>query len=165
MDARTVEPVVEALRDLVRLARARQPFAGGLSTPVAGMLGAIASEGRVRSGRLAQILGVDDSAVSRSAAKAEEQGLVERRSDPSDGRACELALTQAGRDRLERHREAVARHLTSAVTDWNADDIEQLGRLLTRLAGDVRVATDRSSSASASAARTPPGQRRSVPIG
>jgi DNA-binding MarR family transcriptional regulator len=142
VDARTVEPVIGAMRDLVRLARGRQSVADGLSTPIAGLLGAIASEGPTRSGRLAQVLGVDVSVVSRSIAKAQEQGLVDRRADPSDGRACELSLTQAGLDRLGRHRAAVARRLTAIVSHWDDDEIELLGRLLSRLAVDLRAATD-----------------------
>jgi DNA-binding MarR family transcriptional regulator len=162
MDAKDVEPVVGALRDLVRLARIRQPVVDGLPAPVAGLLGAIESEGPVRFGRLAQVLGVDVSVVSRSAARAQEHGLVERRSDPSDGRACELELTQTGRDRLRRHREAVARRTMSAVTDWSDDEIAQLGRLLTRLTVDLRAATDGSTP---SAPKASPGQRCLVPTG
>lgn len=78
-----------------------------------------------RLSELALLRGVGRSVVSRQIGELEQRGLVERRTDPSDGRASLLRLTVAGLDaladahRLRREwlRAALARHPVPDVAD------------------------------------------------
>jgi DNA-binding MarR family transcriptional regulator len=69
-------------------------------------------------------------------------GLLQRQADPNDGRASLLALTDEGEQAVQeliRKREAF---FTSALSDWNADDIRQLADLLERLNRDLNKQAD-----------------------
>ncbi|MFE5036936.1 MarR family winged helix-turn-helix transcriptional regulator [Streptomyces sp. NPDC056683] len=54
--------------------------------------------------------------VSRLVARMEKRGLVERRPDPDDARACRIVLTAEGREVQRRLGRAHARHVTTAMT-------------------------------------------------
>jgi DNA-binding MarR family transcriptional regulator len=54
--------------------------------------------------------------VSRLVARLQTRGLVERRSDPDDARACRVVLTDEGREVQRRLGRAHARHVTTAMT-------------------------------------------------
>jgi DNA-binding MarR family transcriptional regulator len=54
--------------------------------------------------------------VSRLVARLEKQGLVARRDDPDDARACRIVLTEEGRETQKRLGRAHARHVTEAMT-------------------------------------------------
>ena len=93
--------------------------------------------GALRMTDLATVLDLDASTVSRHVRTLEDRGLVDRTTDPADGRATRLAVTDEGRERLEagaaRRRALVA----DMLQDWSPEDRETLRRLLTRLADDV----------------------------
>jgi DNA-binding MarR family transcriptional regulator len=93
--------------------------------------------GPMRVSALAALLDLDASTVSRQVKQLEDRGLVERTSDPDDGRASRIALSEQGRVRLEaggrRRRELVAR----LIEPWPPEDREQLRLLLTRLLDDL----------------------------
>ncbi|TDE37662.1 MarR family winged helix-turn-helix transcriptional regulator [Actinomadura sp. 6K520] len=65
--------------------------------------------------------------VSRLVSRLERRGLVERRDDPDDARACRIVLTAEGRNVQRRVGRAHARHVTRAMT--RALDREQLAIL------------------------------------
>lgn len=54
--------------------------------------------------------------VSRMVARLEGRGLVERRADPDDARACRIVLTPEGRTVQRRVGAAHARHVATAMT-------------------------------------------------
>lgn len=86
---------------------------------------------------LADSLGLDPSTVSRQLPPLETAGLVERHPDPDDGRAALLRLTSAGLEASERiasHREE---RLRTLLADWTGNDLEELARLLERLAATM----------------------------
>lgn len=118
--------------------RMRQRLPGEeLEFSLIALLKALAHRGALRLTDLAGVLDLDASTVSRHVRTLEERGLVARTTDPDDGRATRLALTDEGRERLEagaaRRRALVA----ELLEDWSAEDRETLRRLLTRLADDV----------------------------
>ena len=118
--------------------RMRQRLPGEeLEFSLIALLKALAHRGALRPTDLAGVLDLDASTVSRHVRTLEERGLVARTTDPDDGRATRLALTDEGRERLEagaaRRRALVA----ELLEDWSAEDRETLRRLLTRLADDV----------------------------
>lgn len=93
--------------------------------------------GPQRLSTLAAGLELDASTVSRQVRHLEDRGLVGRTSDPDDGRASRIVLSEEGRARLEegarRRREMVAELLES----WTESDREHLRILLGRLAADL----------------------------
>jgi DNA-binding MarR family transcriptional regulator len=93
--------------------------------------------GPLRLSALAAALDLDASTVSRQVRQLEDRGLLERTSDPDDGRASQVALSEEGRTRLEhgarRRRDLVGR----LVQDWPDADREQLRVLLTRLLDEL----------------------------
>lgn len=83
---------------------------------------------------LAELLAVDLSTVSRQIRQLEESGLVRRGTDPEDGRAMALSLTDRGREVLGEFRMARRRRIAELVDGWSPRDRADLARLLTRLA-------------------------------
>ncbi len=100
----------------------------------------LVESGPQRSSALADAVYVDPSRVSRLIGHLVEIGLVERRADPADGRACILAATDEGVRTCERLRDIRDGFLTELVADWSPDDRTQLAVLLDRLAGELEIA-------------------------
>jgi DNA-binding MarR family transcriptional regulator len=90
---------------------------GGLPTREYGVLYALA--GASEGVRITDLMGdalLTQAGVSRLVARLEKRGLVARRDDPSDARACRIVLTSEGHDvqrRVGRHH---ARHVSTAMT-------------------------------------------------
>jgi DNA-binding MarR family transcriptional regulator len=59
---------------------------------------------------------LSQAGVSRLVGRLEKRGLIERRSDPDDARACRIVLTEAGRETQKRLGRVHARHVTEAMT-------------------------------------------------
>ncbi|MFF4316939.1 MarR family winged helix-turn-helix transcriptional regulator [Streptomyces sp. NPDC001507] len=72
--------------------------------------------------------------VSRLVARLEKRGLVERRPDPDDARACRIVLTAEGREVQQRLGRTHARHVTTAMTRAlsreQLETLRELGRTL-----------------------------------
>jgi len=77
----------------------------------------IAENNEVRMSHLAERTVISFSRVSRVIDELEEQGLVERNPDPSDGRAVLIELTPSGREHL---REAVRIHARDVLENFSA---------------------------------------------
>src|SRR4051794_21746858 len=94
--------VVDVADEFLRLARVfarmRQQFVAAAAQQDVEWSGhlvlrVLGQAGPCRSGSIAEALTADPSTVSRQVAALVREGLVERRADPGDGRACVLALT------------------------------------------------------------------------
>lgn len=90
--------------------------------------------GSCRPTDIADAIGTGRSNVSRVVNRLESADLVRRVADPADDRALMLALTQTGREVGRRIMEAAERLNTPAGDEWSAQDREDLGRLLVKLA-------------------------------
>lgn len=79
-----------------------------------------APERRLRIQDLASRVVLSRSRVSRLTDELDRAGLVERQSDPADGRGCFAALTPAGRERFRRaapaHLRSIERHFGRHLT-------------------------------------------------
>lgn len=95
-----------------------------------GILCRLVDEGAQRLGSLAQAFGLDPSTITRQVQALEQTHLVERRPDPTDGRASLLDLTDEGRSVLRTTRERRRAWLQAALDDWSSEDHEDFGRLL-----------------------------------
>lgn len=118
--------------------RLRQRLPGDqLEVAALPLLRSLEQDGPARLSALAEQLGMDASTISRQVRSLEERGLVERGSDPDDGRASRVRLSARGRAALEAGT-ARRRALLATVLDrWSSEDREQLRLLLQRLQGDL----------------------------
>lgn len=97
------------------------------------VLAHLVTDGPLRQGELSEVALLDPSTVSRRVGQLVAHGLVERQSDPDDGRAVRLAATDAGRALFERVRARRRELMDLALAGWSDADLEELVRLLRRL--------------------------------
>jgi DNA-binding MarR family transcriptional regulator len=97
----------------------------------------LAHHGQMRLSALAATLDLDASTVSRHVRSLEDRGLIERATDPADGRASVVAVTAEGLERLEQGGARRRAMIADLLADWSEEDREALRRLLNRLADDV----------------------------
>lgn len=96
----------------------------------------LVKNGPMRSSALAQLVQADPSTVSRTVASMVTDGLVERRPDPSDGRAILLMPTDKA-EHVYRHHCAVRdQHFANVLDGWSETDVATLSGLLSRFTDD-----------------------------
>ncbi|MDX6296914.1 MAG: hypothetical protein QOI51_771 [Nocardioidaceae bacterium] len=96
----------------------------------------------MRLSDLAASVELDASTVSRQIKQLEDKGIVERTSDPADGRASLVRLTTAGEEYMQAAFRRRFLRIKAALEPWSDDDLQHLRVLLNRLAGDLRNAND-----------------------
>jgi DNA-binding MarR family transcriptional regulator len=101
----------------------------------------------------------DLSTVSRQVAALVGRGLLERRADQRDGRACVLAVTGAGQAAIAEHERGRRAFFDEVLTGWSADELRQFGQQLERFT----AAYDRVHAAWVGARAGPPDSRQEVP--
>ena len=96
---------------------------------------ATASEGRLRMTDLAELVMLSPSGLSRLVDRLEAEKMIERVACPTDGRAINATITEAGRKKLEEsrptHSEGVRR---SFLAHFDPAEIDQLAVFWTRFA-------------------------------
>lgn len=86
---------------------------------------------------LAERLKLDGSTVTRQVNTLQQDGLIERRRDPRDGRGTVISPTEAGLRQVDAVR-AARRDLYDRMLDaWDADDRANLAEVLQRLAASM----------------------------
>ena len=103
----------------------------------AALLYALKCHGSMRLGDLAEVMQLDASTVSRHVQQLGDRGLIERESDPVDGRARIIALSRAGAASLKKSFDQRRAFLTAALADWDDADRERLRHDLTRLTASL----------------------------
>lgn len=100
--------------------------------PVAGflILSLLERKGPTHAGRLAELLSMDKSIVSRQARWLEEVGLLRRESDPADRRATFFALTDDAALRVASVRSGERTALYEQLRSWKTNDLDRLAELL-----------------------------------
>ncbi|MFD2079247.1 MarR family winged helix-turn-helix transcriptional regulator [Actinopolymorpha cephalotaxi] len=138
------ETLLVALMRLVRLVKR------GNDAPIEPalhyVLHTVACSGPTRLSDLAGQVQLDVSTVSRHVRALETSGYLGRVTDPDDRRAALVSVTEVGNRVLE---EAAARRrarIDAVLSQWPADDVHTLERLLDQLAKDLEAETS-----------TPPG--------
>ncbi|NHC46682.1 MarR family winged helix-turn-helix transcriptional regulator [Motilibacter aurantiacus] len=81
---------------------------------------------------LAAFFGVGKPTISRQVATLEKLGLVERHPDETDGRATVLKITEDGRARIRRMREARREYFGELLASWDEADVNLFAKLLHR---------------------------------
>ncbi|WP_330232627.1 MarR family transcriptional regulator [Nocardia sp. NBC_00508] len=134
-------------KQLVRFVRAvnrakaqpAKPGPDGLERLAYSVLFCLVHDGPQRAGRLAELLHAEASTISRQSRSLVAHGLVERRADPVDGRACVLAATAEGVRVFEENRALRNRWLADILADWSARDRDTLTVLLDRLTAGIET--------------------------
>jgi DNA-binding MarR family transcriptional regulator len=109
---------------------------GELSPSLTAALATIELHGPLTPSELAARESVKRPTATRIVAKLEQLGLVTRTADPSDGRACLVATTGAGRALLRRLRTRKTAYLARRLGRLEADELatlERAARILERL--------------------------------
>jgi DNA-binding MarR family transcriptional regulator len=129
--------VADSVLDLmrtVRKAKARMlaDARGDVESATQLLLHTVAAHGPVRTSALAASVHSDLSTVSRQVGALVAGGLLERRADPADGRACLLALTPAGEAAVADHEQGRADFFAAVLDGWTQDELLQFAGLLDR---------------------------------
>jgi DNA-binding MarR family transcriptional regulator len=124
----------ELLVALFALKRALQSKSVGTDPGVYHVLHQLAVSGPMRSGTLAERLGLDASTVSRHVRALVDDGLVDATRDPDDRRATVLAITAPGQERMATRLKAHRARLEAATSTFTPQERAELIRLLTMLA-------------------------------
>lgn len=82
---------------------------------------------------LAEELEVDKATMSRTIKQLECQGLVERVSDPADGRAMLVSITESARSRFSASGSRSRSMLRERLATWDTEEIRLFSELLSRL--------------------------------
>jgi len=116
---------------IARLARQqRQQSPGGLSPSQWSALVTVEDHEPLRIGDLADREAVSAPTATRLVASLEEAGLLSRTSDPSDRRTAYVALTQAGREKLEWARGVRTARLVQRLSAMPPDEIQKIVAVL-----------------------------------
>ena len=134
---------------LIRLMRAggrtksqiAKPGPDGLERLAYAVLFCLVHDGPQRTGMLADTLHTEASSFSRQTRSLVAHGLVERRADPVDGRACVLAPTAEGERVFEENRRNRNRWLAEVMADWPEDERATLTDLLELLVSGIEQST------------------------
>jgi DNA-binding MarR family transcriptional regulator len=86
--------------------------------------------GPAKAGRLAELLGMDKSAVSRLAKSLCDNGLAQASADPEDGRAILYSLTDGGHERMRAASAAKSNAFFSRLAGWSDTELAQFSKLL-----------------------------------
>jgi DNA-binding MarR family transcriptional regulator len=108
-----------------------------LDVAQADALDLIVSHAPVRMGDVASLLHVDPSTATRSVARLQQLGLVDRAADPVDARAVLVVPSEAGRRLHDRVRIRANDLLCEMLESFDAEDRERLASLMERLMAAV----------------------------
>jgi len=101
------------------------------------VLSMIALKEGINQKDLAYLLGIRPQSLGEMLQKLEERGLVERKKSEADGRAIEVTLTEAGRERaqaIDERRKLAAADIFAVLTD---EEQAQLEAILDKLAAEM----------------------------
>ena len=104
----------------------------GLGINAYAVLGSLAVRGNARQTDLAEVVGIDKAGMSRLVAELLALDLVQRESDPSDGRVQLLSLSPTGRARIEEIRSRREQFYSERLSEWSDDELDQLVDVLGR---------------------------------
>lgn len=110
---------------------AAQTGAGGVTAAQSGLLFVLGKRDGVSMGEAGASLDLGPPGISGLAERMVEAGLIEKRSDPDDGRASRLWLTAAGRKALVRTKADVVELNARLTEGFSAAEIDIVARWLT----------------------------------
>lgn len=138
-DADTGSSLRLAVLRLSRRLRQEATGAGEITPSQMSALTVLARHGELTLGELASIERIAPPSMTRIAARLEENGLLERRSDTTDRRVARVAVTAAGDALLRASRERGDAYMSSRLAALTGEEQELLRRavpLLEKLASE-----------------------------
>jgi DNA-binding MarR family transcriptional regulator len=127
--AALVQDLLQSTGLLLRRLRA-EAAADELSLSQAAALGRLARDGHATTADLARAEGVKPQSMGATLTALEQDGLIERRAHPTDGRQVLFRLTPAGIDAREQRQLLKRAWLGSALSGVTAAEREALGTAL-----------------------------------
>jgi DNA-binding MarR family transcriptional regulator len=109
----------------------------GLTPRTWGAMNVLDAEGPTTQHAIGRLTGVDPSSMVAAIDELEERGLVQRRPHPTDRRAHELHITDAGHETLRRGRELAAQAQADLLAPLSEAEREQLHDMLRRIVEHV----------------------------
>jgi len=131
---------IQLIRFLRLLERASHQFSDkphGVEKAGYMLMAHLVMNGPKRASALADAVHSDPSTVSRQVAQLVRAGLLERRADPQDGRACLLAATDKGSQLFDDMRAKRSIHLDQMLAGWPLERRQQLVELFDALNTDI----------------------------
>lgn len=101
-------------------------IAGDLTLPESSALSRLDHHGPTTAAQLAKIEQISPQSIGATLTRLEARELVQRRSDPTDGRRVILSLTAAGRETVHSKRTVRTEQLTAALAKLTAQDRAQI---------------------------------------
>ncbi|MFF2147400.1 MarR family winged helix-turn-helix transcriptional regulator [Kitasatospora sp. NPDC058190] len=98
----------------------------GMSLTTVAVLGRLGQEGPIRLTALAAAEGIAQPSMTALVQRLERQGLVSRSADPTDGRVCLVAITDAGHELLSERRRAQRARVTGLLAELPEQDVHAL---------------------------------------
>ncbi len=158
LDRRTAERVSVGLIRLTKLLQALRQHAPRIHPAVDAtaypILFNLAAEPR-RVSVLADCVHSDVSTVSRQVSALEAHGLVDKVSDPDDGRAQVVALSGEGQSLLGRIQQQRTEWFRELMDDWTAEEASEFAGHLERFGGALERSRDHLVSRRSAAAPDP----------
>ena len=114
---------------ITRMARRlRQEADAGLSPSLTAALATLERHGPLTPSRLAEIERIQRPTVTRLLAALERDGLVERVSDPTDGRVSIVSITRDGTALVKKLRSRKNAYLSKRLRNLTHDELDALER-------------------------------------
>jgi len=150
------DALMSLMMALGRRLRQRQP-GDAVDYSAFPILKLLSHQGPMRLSSLAQVLGLDASTVSRHAKQLEDRGLLERTSDPDDGRASRVTVSELGHTCMRQGFEARRSMISDALDGFSEHERDTLRLLLHRLVETLMTPHDPDSHAADSQTSDGPG--------
>ena len=132
-----------ALQRIIRIGRGRtaarlRSERSGVELSRAGVtiLAALAARGGLRLSTLAEAADAEPAIITREMRVLTAMQYVETQTDPLDGRARIVTITNDGRGAFARYRDAIDAIIADTFSAWTGPDLATLRRLLQRVADD-----------------------------
>lgn len=129
--ARLSTDVVTTMKALTSMRHVMPPLRPGLEIGVYPVLFTL-REAPARISVIADRVQSDISTVSRQVSHLQGMGLVSKVTDPDDGRAQRVQLTDEGVELLATVLDGRVRWFQHMLADWSDEDVDQLSDLLSR---------------------------------
>lgn len=132
------QTITQAARSM-RTALSHNLAASGLYAGQDGVILALAQEGSMTPGQIAQKLGVKAPTMTRTIGRMEAQGFVERSAGDGDGRLTMVKLTEAGLKSVEHINTSLADCNSRAVDGLSAKDVKTVVKLLRAIDANLQA--------------------------
>lgn len=117
-----IDPIGEVIDEAMDLTVRHLADRSDLSGSAAMLLNRLVHEGPARLTTLACLEGISQPAMTQMIQRLERQGLVERSSDPDDGRAAVVALAADGRVMLDERKDVRRGRLADLLATLSSED-------------------------------------------